>query len=242
MVGRHNVANALQAAAAASAVLAQVQPGPDPDGGESATAAEMWSALASVAAVPGRLETVRPEPDASPGLARPAVVVDYAHTPDALENVLRALRPVTAGRLVVVFGCGGDRDRTKRPQMAAAAVVLGDAAWLTSDNPRTENPRQILDDAEAGLTPAQRRKLTVQIDRAAAIARAVASARPGDTVLIAGKGHEDYQIVADPASPTGTRKLHFDDREHAAAALSAWRPPDPDNPADPPHPDTVAHD
>ena len=226
VVGRHNVANALQAAVAAAAIL----DAPVPD---------MLAALADVPPVPGRLQAI-PSDSQAPGDPRPAVVVDYAHTPDALENVLHALRPLTPGRLVVVFGCGGDRDRTKRPRMAAAAVALSDHAWLTSDNPRTEDPQQILDDASNPLDPDQRSRLTVQIDRATAIAHAVAAARPGDTVLIAGKGHEDYQIVADPTSPTATRKLHFDDREHAAAALARWSPHPPDqtsqHPADPPPP------
>ncbi|MEM6458479.1 MAG: cyanophycin synthetase, partial [Planctomycetota bacterium] len=136
-------------------------------------------------------------------------------TPDALENVLRALRPLVPDghRLIVVFGCGGDRDRTKRPLMAKAACGLANHAVLTSDNPRTEDPQQILDDALAGADDA----VEVEIDRAAAIRAAVHAAAPGDTVLIAGKGHEDYQIL-------GTEKIHFDDREQAAAALRDYDP------------------
>ncbi len=201
LIGRHNVSNWLQAVAAAVAAGADWADAP--------------AVFAAMPAVPGRLEPVRvPPPDALKGAAVPAVLVDYAHTPDALENVLNAVRPVTAGRLICVFGCGGDRDRTKRPKMARIACELADRAVLTSDNPRTEDPQRILDDAVAGVPPNHRDKVTVQIDRAAAIRDAIAAALPGDTVLIAGKGHEDYQIV-------GTVKHHFDDREHAAAALNA---------------------
>jgi folylpolyglutamate synthase/dihydropteroate synthase len=145
----------------------------------------------------------------------PTVLVDYAHTHDALENVLLALAPVTRGELIVVFGCGGDRDRGKRPKMARVAARLAHRVYLTSDNPRTEDPEQILRDITAGL-PAHKREATkVLADRAEAIAAAVASAGPNDTVLIAGKGHEDYQIL-------GRAKRHFDDREHAAAALQDY--------------------
>ena len=145
------------------------------------------------------------------------MLVDYAHTPDALVNVLSTLRPLTPGRLICVFGCGGDRDRAKRPKMARAAADGADVLLLTSDNPRTEDPQQILDDAAAGVPDARRDVLTIEADRAKAIAAAVAGARAGDTVLIAGKGHEDYQII-------GTTKTHFDDREQAATALARWVP------------------
>ena len=141
-----------------------------------------------------------------------SIFVDYAHTDDALANVLTALRPLTAGSLRVVFGCGGDRDRSKRPRMAAVAGRLADAVYVTSDNPRTENPEAILADLLAGL-PAPPR--LVEVDRRAAIRAAVADAGAGDVVLIAGKGHEDYQIV-------GTTKQHFDDVEEARAATVAW--------------------
>jgi UDP-N-acetylmuramoyl-L-alanyl-D-glutamate--2,6-diaminopimelate ligase len=140
------------------------------------------------------------------------VLVDYAHTPDGLENALSACRPFTNGRLICVFGCGGDRDRSKRPQMGAIAARLADAVVVTSDNPRTEDPDQILADVVAGIAPGV--ALQVESDRAAAIARAIASAGPQDLVLIAGKGHEDYQIL-------GTTKVHFDDREEAEKALRA---------------------
>jgi UDP-N-acetylmuramoyl-L-alanyl-D-glutamate--2,6-diaminopimelate ligase len=140
------------------------------------------------------------------------VVVDYAHTPDGLENALAACRPFSQGRLICVFGCGGDRDRSKRPQMGAIAARLADQVVVTSDNPRTEDPARILEDVVAGI-PAGIAVL-VEGDRAVAIARAIASADPQDLVLIAGKGHEDYQIL-------GTTKIHFDDREEAAQALGA---------------------
>jgi UDP-N-acetylmuramoyl-L-alanyl-D-glutamate--2,6-diaminopimelate ligase len=136
--------------------------------------------------------------------------VDYAHTPDGLENALRACRPFCAGRLICVFGCGGDRDRTKRPQMGAIAARLADRVVVTSDNPRTEDPQQILTDVVAGIPAGT--DLEVEGDRATAIATAIASAGGDDLVLIAGKGHEDYQIL-------GTTKIHFDDREEAEKAL-----------------------
>jgi UDP-N-acetylmuramoyl-L-alanyl-D-glutamate--2,6-diaminopimelate ligase len=145
----------------------------------------------------------------------PAVLVDYAHTPDGLENALMACRPFTRGRLVCVFGCGGDRDRTKRPLMGEIAARLADVVVVTSDNPRTEDPQAILQDVVAGIPAGT--EFSVEQDRASAIAAAIAAAAPGDLVLIAGKGHEDYQIL-------GTTKVHFDDREEAEKALRARRP------------------
>jgi UDP-N-acetylmuramoyl-L-alanyl-D-glutamate--2,6-diaminopimelate ligase len=150
------------------------------------------------------------------GLPGPAVLVDYAHTPDGLENALEACRPFTAGRLICVFGCGGDRDRSKRPQMGAIAARLADAVVVTSDNPRTEEPGGILEDVLAGIPAGT--TLQVDGDRAAAIAAAIATADADDLVLIAGKGHEDYQIL-------GTTKVHFDDREEAEKALRARKGP-----------------
>lgn len=160
---------------------------------------EVLRVLSTLVPVSGRFEIVRSEG----GIA---AVVDYAHTPDALENVLKTIgelrRP--AQQLIVVCGCGGDRDRTKRPEMAAIAVRHASTAIFTSDNPRTESPEAILDDMAAGVNPADSyMRIT---DRGEAIRTAVMMARPSDIILIAGKGHEDYQIV-------GTVKHHFDDRE-----------------------------
>lgn len=197
VVGRHNVSNVLQAVGAAAALA-------DFD------LELLADALVETVAVPGRLELVR-----STSRECPVVLVDYAHTPDALDNVMATLRPITEGKLIVVFGCGGDRDRAKRPLMAQAACGLADVAVLTSDNPRTEDPQQILDDAIVGVPANLRSKLRVEIGRAKAIESAILNANVNDTVLIAGKGHEDYQII-------GTTKIHFDDREHAAAALQKW--------------------
>ncbi|AKG20713.1 UDP-N-acetylmuramoyl-L-alanyl-D-glutamate--2,6-diaminopimelate ligase [Calothrix sp. 336/3] len=161
--------------------------------------------IANFPGVPGRMERVQvtPEQDIS-------VIVDYAHTPDSLENLLKAARPFIPGKMICVFGCGGDRDRTKRPKMGKIAAELADIAVVTSDNPRTENPEGILQDILAGI-PAT---VTPQVigDRAAAIRTAILEAQPGDGVLLAGKGHEDYQIL-------GTEKIHFDDREQARDAL-----------------------
>ena len=170
--------------------------------------------LSSLRPVSGRFETIR----AANGVT---AVVDYAHTPDALENVLRTLgelrRP--GQKLAVVCGCGGDRDRTKRPEMARIAVKYADTAIFTSDNPRHESPEAILDEMIAGLSPADR-YLRIA-DRAEAIRTAVMLASPGDLLLVAGKGHETYQIVGDTKHP-------FDDREEVrrAFALFAGRTPD----------------
>jgi UDP-N-acetylmuramoyl-L-alanyl-D-glutamate--2,6-diaminopimelate ligase len=156
--------------------------------------------------VPGRVERVRisEKQDIS-------VIVDYAHTPDSLENLLKAARPFIAGKMICVFGCGGDRDRTKRPIMGKIAAELADVAVVTSDNPRTEDPERILQDILAGI-PASVKPLVI-CDRATAIHQAIKDANPGDGVVIAGKGHEDYQIL-------GTEKIHFDDREQATEALA----------------------
>jgi len=159
--------------------------------------------LADVGQVPGRLEVVDAGQDFT-------VVVDYAHTPDALEQVLRTVRDLEPDRLIVVFGCGGDRDRGKRSVMGEVAVAVADVVIVTSDNPRTEDPRSIIDEIVADLSGG----VEVVEDRRAAIARAVEMAATGDAVVIAGKGHEDYQIV-------GREKTHFDDREEATAAVVA---------------------
>ncbi len=164
--------------------------------------------MAEMPVVPGRLERVANQADLD-------IVVDYAHTPDALDNVLRALRPLTDKRLICVFGCGGDRDPDKRPKMGAVVAEHADLAVVTSDNPRTEDPEAIL----AQILPAVPEAFFVHPDRARAIAAAVCEATPGDIVLIAGKGHETYQIH-------GTERTHFDDREQAArAAKLRWRYP-----------------
>ncbi|HWP67127.1 MAG TPA: UDP-N-acetylmuramoyl-L-alanyl-D-glutamate--2,6-diaminopimelate ligase [Candidatus Limnocylindria bacterium] len=176
---------------------------------------DVLAGLRSTPAPPGRVEQI-----AGPGFT---VVVDYAHSPDALERVLAALRPLTPGRLICVFGCGGDRDRGKRPLMGEAAARASDLVVLTSDNPRTEPPERILADIEVGVRAAGMRPVRdaaagrgylVEADRRLAIERAIAAARPGDVVLVAGKGHEDYQIV-------GTERRHLDDREEVRRALGA---------------------
>ena len=162
------------------------------------------SALPRFPGVPGRMERVSlPGQDIT-------VIVDYAHTPDGLENLLKALRPQVQGRLICVFGCGGDRDRGKRPQMGRIAATWADRVVVTSDNPRTEDPQQILQDILAGIPGSP---WAVEVDRRQAIRLAILEAQPGDTVVIAGKGHEDYQIL-------GREKIHFDDREEARAALA----------------------
>ena len=194
LVGRHNVANALLAVAAAHRLGVSIE--------------TIASALAALRAPAGRLEPVAVD-DGSGGVR---VFVDYAHTDDALENVLSALRPLVPGRLVTVFGCGGDRDRTKRPRMARAAWRWSDAVVVTSDNPRTEDAAAIVDEVMAGVPAARRTATTSLVDRGEAIHHAIAMAEPKDVVLIAGKGHEDYQIV-------GTTKRFFDDRIVAATAL-----------------------
>ena len=162
-------------------------------------------ALPNFPGVPGRMERV--EIDAKQDIS---VIVDYAHTPDSLENLLHAARPFIPGKLICVFGCGGDRDRTKRPMMGKIAEDLADIPVVTSDNPRTESPQQILEDILTGIN--DQVKAIVEGDRAIAIEKAIQMAQSGDGVLIAGKGHEDYQII-------GTEKIHFDDREQARNAL-----------------------
>jgi UDP-N-acetylmuramoyl-L-alanyl-D-glutamate--2,6-diaminopimelate ligase len=158
-------------------------------------------ALEGSAAPAGRMEVVS---------AAPLVVIDYAHTPDALAKALRALRQHASGRVICVFGCGGDRDRGKRPLMGAIAEELADVVVVTDDNPRRENPDQIIADIAAGM---QRSHLVrIERRRAIAIAEAMALANPADAVLIAGKGHEEYQIV-------GTETLPFSDRESVRQAL-----------------------
>ena len=162
--------------------------------------------IAAVRGVPGRVEAVE--------VGQPfLVMVDYAHTPDSLENVLRTARPLARDRLIVVFGCGGDRDRAKRPLMGRVATEIADLAVITSDNPRSEDPLAVVAEVEAGAREG-RGTYEVEADRRAAIRRAVRRAGPGDVVVIAGKGHETYQELAD-------RTIPFDDREVAAEEIRA---------------------
>ncbi|HEX5274720.1 MAG TPA: UDP-N-acetylmuramoyl-L-alanyl-D-glutamate--2,6-diaminopimelate ligase [Candidatus Rubrimentiphilum sp.] len=188
LTGRFNVSNALCAIAAARML-----------GIEDDVSAR---GLASVERVRGRMERI--------GGRDVAVIVDYAHTPGALESALRALREVAHGRRIVVFGCGGDRDRGKRREMGAAVAKNADYAYVTSDNPRTEDPRAIIEDILPGIAGAPHE---VEPDRRRAIAAAIRNAQPGDTILIAGKGHETYQIV-------GNDVLPFDDAAEARSALA----------------------
>jgi UDP-N-acetylmuramoyl-L-alanyl-D-glutamate--2,6-diaminopimelate ligase len=189
MIGLFNIYNALGALAAAAACGVELR--------------AAIAALATAPQVPGRLERV-------PAKRNFQVYVDYAHTDDALRNVLRTLRELKPARLITVFGCGGDRDRAKRPLMAAAAEELSDWTVITSDNPRREDPEAILRDVEAGLRGAQYDKIT---DREAAIRHAIGLAQSGDIVLIAGKGHENYQEFAD-------RRIPFDDVAAAGQAIA----------------------
>ena len=193
LIGRINVANILAASGAAISYGLDV--------------AAIAKGVAACRAVPGRFERV----DAGQPFL---VVVDYAHTDDALRNVIKIARELAAGRVITLFGCGGDRDRSKRPLMGMAAAELSDFVVLTSDNPRSEDPIAIMNDALVGLrrfdTPH-----AIEPDRSRAIRIALEQAKPGDVVLLAGKGHETYQILKD-------RQVHFDDREAAREALKAF--------------------
>jgi UDP-N-acetylmuramoyl-L-alanyl-D-glutamate--2,6-diaminopimelate ligase len=184
LIGEHNVMNLLGAVGIGVALGLRAE--------------AIASALGAVTRVPGRFERVEAGQDF-------LVVVDYAHTPDALERVLDTARRLTEGRLGVVFGAGGDRDRGKRPVMGRIAATLADRVWLTSDNPRSEDPAAIIDEIAVGLTPPPRAGHARCPDRRQAIREALEWARPGDTIVIAGKGHETYQIV-------GGQVLPFDDR------------------------------
>ncbi len=206
LVGRYNLENILCAAGAGMAM--------------NLAPSEIINGVVAFEGVPGRLERI-------PSRSVRHIYIDYAHTPDALLNVLTTLREIIPGRLICVFGCGGDRDRKKRPQMGEIAARLSDLAVITSDNPRTESPDAIINDIRPGVTSVLNREYTmpvletgfdergyaVQPDREKAIFLGIRAARNGDAVLIAGKGHEDYQIV-------GQKTLHFDDREKALAALT----------------------
>ena len=200
LVGRPNVYNILAAAATATAL------------GLPFDAIERG--IAALDGVPGRFQMVSSAKD------EVTVVVDYAHTDDALRNLLETARPLARGRLITVFGCGGDRDRTKRPLMGAVAGRLSDVIVITSDNPRSEDPGRIIDEIQRGITPDTRKEggqppLTI-VDRRAAIAKAIEVAKPGDLVLVAGKGHEKYQVIGDKTLP-------FDDVAVARDALARRR-------------------
>ncbi len=193
LIGRHNIENALCAIALCCEIF-------------GLSIHQVAAALRAARGAPGRLEPI--------AQGQPfAVLVDYAHTDDALQNVLQSLRPLTRGnKLRVVFGCGGDRDKTKRPRMARVAEQLADVIYVTSDNPRTECAELILHDITAGFTAAGRKRTGVEVDRRVAIERAIHDCEPGDVLLIAGKGHENYQII-------GTTKQHFDDVEEATRVI-----------------------
>jgi UDP-N-acetylmuramoyl-L-alanyl-D-glutamate--2,6-diaminopimelate ligase len=210
LMGRFNLANILAAVAAGIALDLPL--------------AAIAAGIAGHRRVPGRLERVENDQGV-------ALLVDYAHTGDALENVLATLSEIRAGRIITVFGCGGDRDAGKRPVMGEIAARYSDLAVVTSDNPRTEDPLAIVAQIRAGILPLGLREYTadeladdlpekgfvVVPDRRTAIRLAVRLALPGDIVLLAGKGHEDYQII-------GTTKHHFDDREEAGAACRELDP------------------
>jgi UDP-N-acetylmuramoyl-L-alanyl-D-glutamate--2,6-diaminopimelate ligase len=195
LAARFNVENAL---AAATAGLALGLP-----------AEAVVHGLGVTEGVPGRFEAVRAGQPFS-------VVVDYSHTPDSLENALLAARAVTQGRVLVVFGCGGDRDRGKRPLMGAIGARLADRSFVTSDNPRSEEPLAIVDEIAAGVPGELAGSVVIEPDRRAAIRLALGEARAGDTVVIAGKGHEQGQIIGDHTIP-------FDDRAVAEEELARLR-------------------
>ncbi len=194
LIGAFNLSNILAATAAALSLGLSTQ--------------SIGTAVGKFSGVPGRLERI-------PNERGFHVFVDYAHTPDALKSVLHAIKDLDSKGITTVFGCGGDRDRAKRPIMGREAARLSDRVILTNDNPRTEDPERILQEIlpgieEGGMTPGK--ECVVEPDRKKAIELAIATAKPGEVILIAGKGHEDYQIL-------GTEKVHFDDREVARGAL-----------------------
>ena len=168
--------------------------------------ADVLGAIPSIESVPGRLERYG-------NAQQPSVVIDYAHTSDAISSVLEALREHGSQRITCVFGCGGDRDKGKRALMAQAACAGADRVYLTSDNPRYEEPARIIEDALAGLNGEQREQVTVVVDRAAAISQAIGTSGPGDVVLVSGKGHESYQEIKGVRYP-------FSDLEQVTMALS----------------------
>jgi UDP-N-acetylmuramoyl-L-alanyl-D-glutamate--2,6-diaminopimelate ligase len=191
LIGKYNISNAFLASVAALSC--------------GFSPSDVKKGLLSLKCIPGRLETIH----ARKGFT---VVIDYAHTPDALSKVIDTLRDLKGGRLITVFGCGGDRDRTKRPVMGAAAVGGSDMVVVTSDNPRMEDPHKIILDIEIGIKKTGASNYSIIMDRKEAIGYAVGAARPQDIVLIAGKGHETYQII-------GEEKIPFSDYEAAAEAI-----------------------
>jgi UDP-N-acetylmuramoyl-L-alanyl-D-glutamate--2,6-diaminopimelate ligase len=196
LVGRPNVYNILAAVATATALDLPFD--------------AIERGVAALDGVPGRFQLASGPKD------EVTVVVDYAHTDDALRNLLETARPLAQGRIITVFGCGGDRDRTKRPLMGAVAGRLSDLIVITSDNPRSEDPQRIIDEVLRGITVNTRKdegQLLTIVDRRTAIAKAIEVAKPGDLVLIAGKGHEKYQVIGD-------RTLPFDDVAVAREALA----------------------
>lgn len=191
LLGRHNVSNHLAAAGLCLAVGIDLQ--------------QITAGLSAIKTIPGRLEKLDTD--------NAAIIVDYAHTDDALKNVLSTLRPLCKGKLIVLFGCGGDRDRTKRPRMARVAEKLADYIVVTSDNPRTEQPIAIIEEILAGFKNPNSPNIAVEQDRKKAIELALKNAAKDDIVLIAGKGHETYQII-------GNRKLEFSDKKIALECLA----------------------
>jgi UDP-N-acetylmuramyl-tripeptide synthetase len=190
LVGEFNIYNAL--AAVSVGLSLDIPPG------------NITKGLRNLPGVRGRFEVVD---EGQPF----GVVIDYAHTPDGLQNVLEAARKLTRNRLIVVFGCGGDRDRTKRPLMGQIAADLADVVIITSDNPRTEDPYAIIEDIKKGVEK-ERKDYEIEADRKRAIYLAASQAQEGDLIVIAGKGHETYQIFKD-------QTIHFDDAEVAREAL-----------------------
>ncbi len=217
ILGRYNAMNLIEAVAASDALLEKL--GVEVDERNASYA----KTIARMVLPPGRLERVDVEGDAV------RVFVDFAHTDDALKTTLAGLQALVsaASKLWVVFGCGGDRDKTKRPRMGSIAAAGADRVVVTSDNPRTEKPSQIVDEILAGIADVDRSRVEVQVDRGRAIEYAIASADAGDVIVIAGKGHETEQIVPDGVGGIGgvggVATFHFDDREHARQALRQRR-------------------
>ncbi len=185
LIGKHNIYNILAAAGYALGTGMDIK--------------KVRDGIEKVSLIPGRLEKVDKKQPFT-------VLIDYAHTDDALKNVLSTIKEIAKKRVITVFGCGGDRDRTKRPVMGEIAVKMSDYVILTSDNPRTEDPKKIICDIEIGIKRAGKDNYMVKVDRREALKTAVEMANKDDIILVAGKGHETYQII-------GNNKIHFSDRE-----------------------------